>query len=315
MNTKVCVTICTRERPNMLARCLDTVLPQLQASPLSTSLVVVENGNQPSCRHAVLRRRDRFPLVRMEYELEWELGIPFARNKAVDVALRLGADWIVFIDDDEEAQANWFEKLTAAIGEWDADAFHGPVELVYPENHPQWMRMKSFDGGVNGAILEGAATNNTMAWSRLFSSDGLGLRFDTRLRFSGGSDIELFRRAVRGGAVIRWINDAFVTVHIPPQRRSATWLLKRTRRETANASNFFIAEHGFGATLWFAARKCGRLTLEMAFHMGMAILAVRQRESAARHAFKAKSKLSKLAGLIGALVGQQLDPYRSPEGE
>ena len=97
----------------MLSRCLASVLPQLEASPLNTSLVVVENGERSACRDDVLRLRERFTAVRIEYELEPELGIPFARNKAVETALNLDADWIVFIDDDEEARADWFEKLTS----------------------------------------------------------------------------------------------------------------------------------------------------------------------------------------------------------
>ncbi|MEJ2117431.1 MAG: glycosyltransferase [Alphaproteobacteria bacterium] len=303
MSKEICVTICTRERPKMLARCLSSVLPQLQASSLSASLVVVENGDQPSCRHTVLRMRERFPSVRIQYELEPELGIPFARNKAVETALSLKADWIVFIDDDEEAQADWFEKLTAAIEEWNADVFHGPVKLIYPENHPEWMRAKSFDGGARGAILETASTNNTLARARLFSDEGLGLRFDTHLRFTGGSDVELFRRAVKAGAVIRWVDDAFVTEHVSDQRLAAKWLLGRTCREAANASNLLIKEYGYRTALRVSAVRCGRLGLEAVIHATLTGLTVARPEIASRHLFRTRNKISKLTETLALLSG------------
>lgn len=315
MSTHICVTICTRERPKMLSRCLASVLPQLEASPFNTSLVIVENGDEPACREDVLRLRERFTAVRIDYELEPELGIPFARNKAVEAALKLHADWIVFIDDDEEARPDWFEKLTDAIGKWKADVFHGPVELIYPDNHPEWMRMKSFDGGAAGTILETAATNNTMASSWLFAPDGLGLRFDIRLRFTGGSDVDLFRRAVKAGAIIRWLDNVLVTERIFERRLSAKWLLGRTRREAANISTFTLDEHGFAAALRLSTARCGRLTMEIAYHTSMFALTVVWREISYQHLFKIRKKFAKASGYLFPLLGHSLKVYHKVEGE
>lgn len=315
MSTDICVTICTRERPQMLARCLASVLPQLQHSQRNTSLVVIENGGEPTCRDAVLAMRKRFPAVRIEYELERELGIPFARNRAVEVALQIGANWIVFIDDDEEAHTDWFDKLTSAIGEWDADVYHGKVTLIYPDRHPEWMRMKSFNAGVSGTVLDTAATNNTMARARLFSEDGFGLRFDTRLRFTGGEDVELFHRAAKAGATIRWIGDAVVFERIPEQRLSADWLCKRTRSQAASAAMVVIRGHSFRTAARIIAVRCARLMLELVFHAAMATITFVAPGMYSKHHFKVQDKISKIAGYLDPMSGVFLDPYRSVEGE
>lgn len=314
MTLHICVTMCTRERPEMLSACLNSVLPQLAASTVQTTLIMVENSDNPACRDLMACFRDAFPSVRIEYLMEPELGIPFARNAGVERALKLHADWIVFIDDDEEACEGWFENLTAAASRWDADVFHGPVRLIYPADCPEWIRMKQFDGGANGTIVASAATNNTMARSRLFSASGLGLRFDTSLRFSGGSDVELFSRATRSGAMIRWIDDAVVREHVPTTRQSSRWLLLRMQRNAANTVTIIRKQHGYTSALALGLSKAGRLAIE-AFTASLLLpLIAFGGEKASRQTFKIRTKLAKLRGYFLSLLGFSPKPYRNVDG-
>ena len=314
MTLHICVTMCTRERPEMLSACLNSVLPQLAASTVQTTLIMVENSDNPACRDLMARFRDAFPSVRIEYLMEPELGIPFARNAGVERALKLHGDWIVFIDDDEEACESWFENLTAAANRWDADVFHGPVRLIYPADCPEWIRMKQFDGGANGTILTSAATGNTMAHSRLFSAAGLGLRFDTSLRFSGGSDVELFSRATRSGATIRWIDDAVVREHVPTTRQSSRWLLLRMQRNAANTVTIIRKQHGYTSALALGLSKAGRLAIE-AFTASLLLPVIGfGGEKASRQTFKIRTKLAKLRGYFLSLLGFSPKPYRNVDG-
>lgn len=315
MTLHLCVTMCTRERPEMLSVCLNSVLPQLSASTIQTSLIVVENSNSSTCRDLIARFKNAFPSVRIEYVLEPEPGIPFARNAGVERALMLQADWIIFIDDDEEACEGWFENLTAAVDRWDADVFHGPVRPIYPADCPDWLRMKQFDGGADGTIISSAATGNTMAHSRLFSATGLGLRFDAGLRFSGGSDVELFSRATQSGATIRWINNAVVREHVPATRLSSRWLLLRTQRNAANTVTIMRKQHGYTSALALGLSKAGRLAVEaLAATLLLPVIGFRS-EKTSRHIFKIRTKLAKLRGYFFSLLGFSPKPYRNVEGQ
>ncbi len=314
MALHLCVTMCTRERPEMLATCLNSVLPQLAESAVQTSLIVVENSDRPACHDLIMRYKEAFPAVRIEHVIEAELGIPFARNAGIEQALKIHADWIVFIDDDEEACEGWIETLTAAVDHWDADVFHGPVRQIYASDCPLWIRMKQFHGGENGTIIAGAATNNTMAHSRLFSASGLGLRFDTSLRFSGGSDVELFSRATWKGATIRWINDAVVREHVPAARQTPDWLLQRAQRDAANWVTITRKHNGMISALALGTSRTMRLAIEAFAALLLFPVIGFRGEKTARHMFRIRTKLAKLRGYSLPLLGFSPEPYRNVEG-
>lgn len=309
-----CITICTRERPEMLWTCLASVLPQLASSIHQTSIIVVENSAAPSCGHVVRRFKESYPSVPLNYLVEPELGIPIARNTALDGAMALIPDWIVFIDDDEEACDGWFEQLIAAADRWDADVIHAPVELIYPPECPAWMRMKQFHGGEDGTIISSAATGNTLARSWLFSETGLGLRFDTQLRFTGGSDVDLFFRATQGGATIRWINNAVVMEHVPAARQSAKWLLQRAQRNAANTVTLTLKQRGFFSAMALSLRNAVRLSLEAIGSLCLVIVFLTRSDRLSPRIFKLRKKIAKLKGYLTPLFGYSVEPYRHVEG-
>lgn len=299
----------------MLWTCLASVLPQLAASIHRTCIIVVENSSAPSCDHVVRRFRENFPSVQLDYVVEPELGIPIARNTALEKALALNADWLVFIDDDEEASDGWFEQLVAAADQWDADVIHAPVALIYPPECPAWMRMKQFCGGADGTIISSAATGNTIARAWLFSESGLGLRFDRQLRFTGGSDVDLFFRATQGGATIRWINNAVVVEHVPAARQTPQWLLQRAQRNAANIVTLTLKQRGYFSALTLALRNAARLSFEALGTLCLTILLLERSEKSSRRIFKLRKKIAKLKGYLAPLFGFSFEPYRHVEGQ
>ncbi|HHQ14769.1 MAG TPA: glycosyltransferase family 2 protein, partial [Chromatiales bacterium] len=104
----VCVAICTRQRPKMLARCLEGVLRQTLPAGWRMSVLVVENNEEPSEQLSVSSRQTQ-PGTELYYFHETTLGISSARNRAVEEALNLNADWIAFIDDDEVPDESWLK--------------------------------------------------------------------------------------------------------------------------------------------------------------------------------------------------------------
>jgi len=311
MSEHMCVTVCTRERPQMLMACLKSVLPQLEASDVKTSLVVVENDSEPKNKQAVLDLSDHYPSVQVEYRLEIGLGIPLARNTAVETALELGADWVFFIDDDEEACEGWFAAYLDAFAKWDADIFRGPVRYVYPETQPDWLRLKSFDGGSTGSPIKTAITNNLAMSAEIFSISGLGLRFDNRLRFTGGSDVALSRQATAKGATIRWIREAEVLEKQYGRRLTKAWLLERTERVAATDIAIIASQGSQKAALRLATARCPRLVLQAALKF-LLIPAVAWRPAQmASIYYAAICKLFRARGLIRGLSGRLPSPYAS----
>src|SRR5438309_10345348 len=96
----VAVCALTFHRPAGLARLLAGLDGLEDPAGARFFVLIVDNDPEGSGRVVVeeAQRTSRHPIV---YEIEPERGIPFARNRGVERAAELGADFIAFIDDDE----------------------------------------------------------------------------------------------------------------------------------------------------------------------------------------------------------------------
>ena len=154
--------------------------------------------------------------------------ISIARNACLDAAT---ADYVEFTDDDQIAAEGWLLALFARARETGADVTLGPVQAVYGEATPRWLRVGDFHSNnpvwVNGKILTGYTGNVLM---RRASPALQSLRFRLDLGVSGGEDTDYFARAVKAGAVIAYAEDAMMFEGVPPARSSLRWLVKRRFR-------------------------------------------------------------------------------------
>lgn len=105
MARSIAAAVCTRNRPALLARTLESLVRQDQA--LDTILVVDNAPDDDASRRLVA---ERFPMVR--YEHEPAQGLNFARNRALHV---LHTDVIAFLDDDAVAHPAWAERFLTAF--------------------------------------------------------------------------------------------------------------------------------------------------------------------------------------------------------
>lgn len=134
----VVVAICTRNRPQLLRSCLESVLGLVVPPRVQPCIVVVENDALPTCRCYVESCMREAPEPwKIVYGHEPNLGIPLARNLSVEIALGEDPDWIAFIDDDEVVDHQWLERMIGAAHELDCDVLQGPVEYSYQGALPE----------------------------------------------------------------------------------------------------------------------------------------------------------------------------------
>ena len=74
-NRLICITLCTRNRPAMLEKCLRSIAVQEVPEGWSYRVIVVENGETQKSRDLALRTADEIGLS-MDYANEPERGIP-----------------------------------------------------------------------------------------------------------------------------------------------------------------------------------------------------------------------------------------------
>jgi glycosyltransferase involved in cell wall biosynthesis len=204
----VTVAVCTRDRADDLARCLDS-LERLRY-PKFEVLVVDNAPSSDATRRLVERRRG------VRYVREPRQGLDWARNRAIEEA---GGEIIAFTDDDAVADPEWLGAIAAAFARDPAVA--AVTGLVLPseldtEAQVLFERYRSFgrgfvtrrvapESGGPMAHRYGAAgdygTGANMAFRRVVF-DRIG-PFDPALDVGtlsrGGGDLEMFFRVLKEG--------------------------------------------------------------------------------------------------------------------
>jgi GT2 family glycosyltransferase len=208
----VTVAVCTRDRPEELARCLDSLE---RAAYEDFEVIVVDNAPSSEATRRLVERRGG----RARYVREGRPGLDWARNRAIAEA---AGEVIAFTDDDVEVDPGWIRALAAAFA---ADETVAAVTgLVLPgelatEAQVLFERYRGFGRGFARRRIAppageplarrfGAAgdygTGANMAFRRsLFERIG---HFDPALDVGtptrGGGDLEMFFRVLKAGHVL-----------------------------------------------------------------------------------------------------------------
>ena len=217
------VGVCTFRRDS-----LDETLASIaRQRPGPIRVVVADNDETPKAEPAIREMAQRLGL-QLDYRHAPARNISVARNACLEAC---DADWLLFLDDDELAQPGWLEAMEPQAREGRFDVVLGPVEAVYSEAAPNWMRQGSFHSARpvvrQGRIDTGYSGN---ALIRLDFVRRHGLRFDPALGRSGGEDLDFFYRLRDAGGRIGFAEDAKALEPVPDGRASLRWLLARTFR-------------------------------------------------------------------------------------
>lgn len=210
------VVICTRDRPEALARCLAS-LPQQTLPPVQ--IIVVDNASADE------RTREAAVAAGVEYVREDRPGLAFARNAGARAAR---GEIIAYTDDDVQLHPRWLERLVRAFDASEVMAVTGlvlPAELE-TEAQRHFETYWSFGRGyrridfgprffaadrTHGCPVWEVGAGASMAFRRqVFATVGL---FDERLGAgaSGCSeDSEYWHRVLTHGGICRYDPGAVV---------------------------------------------------------------------------------------------------------
>lgn len=203
------VAICTKDRPENLARCLQSLL-NLQVPTWEWEILVIDNAPSDERTQELVAS---FPEVR--YVREPKPGLNFARNCALSSAK---GELLAYLDDDVVVDRKWLEGLMEAWAENpDAAAFTGlvlPYELA-TEAQILFEQRGGFRRGFEkirygqilpgnplhpcGAGIFGAGCNMTLHRNILLKIGGFDDALDTGATLPGGGDLDIFYRVIRAG--------------------------------------------------------------------------------------------------------------------
>jgi GT2 family glycosyltransferase len=208
--TTASLVICTRNRPQELARCLKSLADQ---TAMPAEVIVVDNASTDA------RAREVTIAAGFTYVQEDRLGLDFARNAGVSAAT---GEIILFTDDDVRLHPRWLERMVEAFDGPDIEAVTGLVLPAELETEAQWFfekywgfgrgfRRKGFDEAFfKGDRFHGCPTweigaGASMAFRRkVFDRAGL---FDPRLdvgQAGCSGDSEYWHRVLSHGGKCRY---------------------------------------------------------------------------------------------------------------
>ena len=210
------VAICTRNRPDLLSSCLQSLLSAgADESSGSIRILVIDNAPADNRTMELLAAFSNVTYVR-----EPKPGLNFARNRALQES---AAELIGFVDDDSAVDRSWLQAIREA---WamnpDAGAFVGPVlpleldtkaQVLFEQmggfgRHFEPMRFGRILPGLPtypyGAAMLGTGCNMVFRRQLLIDLGGFDEALDTGDPLPGGGDMDMFYRVVRAAhALVR----------------------------------------------------------------------------------------------------------------
>lgn len=292
--TRVSACVCTYRRAS-LARTLASLGAQHLPPGVSLEVVVIDNDATGSAAAIAAAGTGAERHLPVHYVIEPRKGIPFARNRALDVA---GGEWLAWIDDDEAADPSWLSALLAAAGRHGAAAVVGTVEPMFEVEVPAWVR----DGGFfrkpcppEGTRLPTAATCNVLVRAELVRRHGL--RFDPAFAATGGEDTVFFRQLEALGGAIVAAPAAIVWETIPSERSTARYLVRKSLRVGETFARISYGPAGTAARLGAAVDAVLKTIASGALALATAPLG---RARSLGYGFAMLRNIGKLRYLLGA---------------
>lgn len=196
----ISVVVATRDRPALLARCLDALVAQ-ELPP--DEIILVDDASREPLDDLLAHYTDRLPLRVLRNDRPGGPGR--ARERGWRAATK---ELVAFTDDDCRPSPGWLAAFAAntapgriLVGKTEPDPADGPIRSVFDRT----MLIEDHDGRFSTC---------NVSYPRPVLEEVGG--FDPDFDFYG-EDTDMGQRALRSGAESRWVPDALVwhTVHRP----------------------------------------------------------------------------------------------------
>ena len=256
-NVEKTIVICvaTYNRSELLKNCLSKINALNVPANYKSIVIVVDNDVNESAKAIcdTIKNKSSIPLY---YFCEPNRGISNARNRLIQEALKFNPLLICFIDDDEFPAADWLEKHTDAITEYNADVTTGPVVPVYELIPDDNIKIKHKFS--TGHVPRHVAAGNVMFKSSLIQNQNLW--FDKKYNFTGGEDFHFFDRSSKFGNKHIWVKDAIIYETVLEERRTRRYLFFRHFTGAINNVLQYRSNNGlFASWLHFSLKIIGKI--------------------------------------------------------
>lgn len=298
----------------MLQNCLESLMHQAVPTDWIVEILIVDNDANETAKALIenYQTRSVFPI---HYFCEKNQGIPFARNRGCVESLAKNADWILFMDDDETADPNWFMAYHEAVQKYQGDVYSGPVRYIFPDDYSDWLGNKGDSETPDGALKKRASTNNALVNRKVLEHPGYHLRFDNNLAYTGGEDTDFFIRYEKMGGKIIHVSQAIVVEEVTQNRLTISWRLKRQYSSSTNRVYVNKKIMGSFKAVLLALKEFLRHSAEGSLGLLISpIFMIKGKNIFKRKVYHALRHMAKGIGSLTGIFNMQPEPYKSPDG-
>lgn len=302
-NKNIIIGVATYGRLEYLTSCLASLTNLVLPESYSVDFILVENNPEPQVKRILHTFEFPFPV---HFFHEKERGIVHARNRILDEAVMLKADYLAFIDDDEMADTYWLIQAIRSLSD-DISIVTGPCLHLF-EQPPKWLphsRIFSSKNIDSGEYPGTASTRNVLFDMKIVAKQNL--RFEEKLNWVGGSDTYFFIQARAAGYSTYWNNRMSVIEQIPDSRSNLRWIFKRNlrlgggrvHRQQLQKPKVVVAIREFFVGSWFILK--GILECSLLFWLDY-------------HFIRGIEMSTRGVGIFYALFGFKFKEYKSHHG-
>lgn len=262
MDTLV-ICVCTCQRPQMLFRCLSSLIEQEVSGEWNIVYVVVDNEPEANNEHIVASFQERTSF-RISYVHQPKRGIAVARNAALNEAVKYQPQWICFFDDDQYADRFAIKKALLAAKKYQADVVSMRLQMVAQKVCSYQEQKKTADG----KKLKKCGAGGVLFSSHLVTDNGLKLRFNEGFGLAPGEDSEFFFAAFCKGANIVSSQEALIYEVLLAERMTFSYSCVQKYSATVAKMNLYVQNRQTKVLLRFILLACIKLVtalLELPF--------------------------------------------------
>jgi glucosyl-dolichyl phosphate glucuronosyltransferase len=225
------IIICTYNRAERLADCLEGIVKQ-QSTSVSFEVIVVDNNSRDNTKELVAGFSSKIPNLR--YVFEEKQGLSYARNRGCREAK---AACLVYLDDDAIAPPEYLANIVKVTKEHSPDILGGPVYPYYTTPRPRWFKdeyeIRKYADNSGFSATAAVSGGNFIIRKKLLEKLG---GFDVKLGMIGGKlglgeerkVLEQYRASTPPAEQkVYYALECYITHHVPPEKMTLRYIMKR----------------------------------------------------------------------------------------
>ncbi len=233
---KINFYVCVAKFSNITLKCIQSIINQKSIHKIK--IYIIDNSKRNDFNKFHIKKLIRTNNTSIKFLVEKRKGIPFARNKSLEIIRSTVSDFSCLIDDDCELSKNWLKNMLRCHSITKSDIITGPQVTKFDNIYEKVLERHC----KHLSKIKWAATNNVFMRSKLLNKSNI--KFDVDLKNLGGSDQVFFSKLNKMGYSIIWNEYSKVFENRNQKKTNFIWFLKRNIRYGSSSRILYSKIHG-----------------------------------------------------------------------